>query len=344
MSDTEIKELKEANELKETKEVSRLLPFQEARVVMLLLPQVNLLDLAGPAQVFHSANTLSARYRVEFCSLTPIVPTAQGLNLANLAALPELNPPDRLIIPGLDLDAEHPEKHHLPEAIREWLQRQAARGVHIASVCTGAFVLGEAGLLDGKRCTTHWFALDILQARYPHAQVLNSALFVHDQNITTSAGIASGIDMALDLVAQDYGPLFTAQVARYLVVYLRRNGTQPQHSIYLEYRTHFHTGVHAAQDYLINNLSRIVPLAELAENAAMSVRNLTRAFKEATGLSPLQYHQRLRLAFAANLLGSSNLSVEEIALQAGFEDVRHFRRLWQREFGSPPSTLRSHEK
>lgn len=311
---------------------------------MLVLPQVNLLDLGGPAQVFHGANLLGAHYRLEFCGLEKTIPSAQGLKLADIEPLSELASADRLIVPGLHLSETATENQELAEPIRRWLQTTARNGIHIASVCTGAFVLGEAGLLDGRQCTTHWSALGHLQTRYPLAKVIDSALFVHDGNITTSAGIASGIDMALALVAQDYGPLFTAQLARYLVVYLRRNGTQPQSSVYLEYRTHLHSRVHQAQDYLINNLTRIVPLQELAEAVHMSVRSLTRSFKEATGLAPGQYHQRLRLELAANLLNNAELNIEEVAARAGFDDVRNFRRLWQREFGLPPSAQRASPK
>jgi transcriptional regulator GlxA family with amidase domain len=135
--------------------------------------------------------------------------------------------------------------------------------------------------------------------------------------------------------------MFAAQVARYLVVYMRRNGSQPQGSIYLEYRTHLHSGVHCAQDFLIDHVAEHVSLSELASIAGVSTRGLNRAFKEATGLTPVQYHQRLKLELAATLFSNPAFRVEDIALRCGFEDVRHFRRLWQRQFGMSPSASRS---
>jgi transcriptional regulator GlxA family with amidase domain len=222
-----------------------------------------------------------------------------------------------------------------------WLAEAYQAGAYLASVCTGAFVLGEAGLLDGRRCTTHWEAVPLLRSRYPRAKVDEATLFVHDGRITTSAGIASGIDMALALIERAHGPLLTAQIARYLVVYLRRNGSHAQQSIYLDYRTHLHSGVHRAQDYLVASLTTPVSLTDLAAASQMSVRNLSRAFKEATGLTPLQYHQRLRLELGATLLDNPDLSIEAIAQRCGFDDARHFRRLWQRTFGTPPSRHRA---
>jgi AraC-like DNA-binding protein len=201
--------------------------------------------------------------------------------------------------------------------------------------------LGEAGLLDDRRCTTHWALVQYLQARHPKAKVLNNVLFVHDQGVTTSAGVTSGIDMALEFLEQDQGPLFTAEVARHLVIYLRRNGSQPQSSVYLQYRTHLHPGIHRVQDFLIHNPTVRVSLEQLAAIAHLSTRSLTRAFKQATGITPTQYQQRLKLELATTLLQNPELTVEEIANRCGFDDARHFRRLWRSQFGSPPSTKRS---
>jgi transcriptional regulator GlxA family with amidase domain len=226
------------------------------------------------------------------------------------------------------------------QAAISWLTKSYQAGAHVASVCTGAFVLGEAGLLDGRRCTTHWQAVPFLRGRYPLAKVEEAMLFVRDGRITTSAGIASGIDMALAVIEQAYGPLLAAQVARYLVVYLRRNGTHAQQSLYLDYRTHLNPAVHRAQDYLLASLTASVSLSEVAAAAHMPVRSLTRAFKEATGLTPLQYHQLLRLELGATLLENPDLSIEVIAERCGFDDARHFRRLWQRVHGVSPSRSR----
>jgi transcriptional regulator GlxA family with amidase domain len=313
-------------------------------VLFLLLPEVNLLDLAGPAQVFSAATDLGRPFEQVFCAQQSDVRSAQGLVFAQLEPLVEVRGDDLILVPGLQLRREPAEAFRLHPEVSRWLAQAHVQGAHLASVCTGAFALGEAGLLNKRRCTTHWMSVDDLQARYPQAQVLDRALFVNDRRITTSAGIASGIDMALSLLEQQYGPLFTAQVARYLVVYLRRNGSHSQESVYLQYRTHLSPAVHCAQDYLIAHVTEPIALSELARVAAVSTRSLSRMFKDATGLTPVQYHQRLRLELASNLFSNPELSIEEIARTCGFEDARHFRRIWQRQFGTSPSASRWEQK
>jgi transcriptional regulator GlxA family with amidase domain len=224
--------------------------------------------------------------------------------------------------------------------VRTWLRESYERGTHLASVCSGAFALGEAGFLKERRCTTHWSLTDELQLRYPDARVATTALYLHDGRITTSAGIASGIDMALSLIESHYGPTMTAKVARDLVVFLRRHGGQDQTSVYLSFRDHLHPGVHRIQDWLSSHFAEPVRLPRLAKLANMSSRNLVRSFKIATGLTPLQYQQRLRLEFAGSLLRDSQLTLESIAESSGFADARHFRRLWKSTFHGPPSELR----
>ncbi|QBD76402.1 helix-turn-helix domain-containing protein [Ktedonosporobacter rubrisoli] len=315
-------------------------PDSVQRVIFLLLPQVNLLDLAGPAQTFDAAIEAGAAYKLLFCANQPELLSAQGLGLAHLQPLPEVSAADLILIPGLRLKALFGDAPLQAEVVC-WLKQAAATGAHIASICTGAFVLGEAGLLDGRRCTTHWQVIEQLRTNYPRARVLDSILFVHDGYLITSAGIASGIDMTLSLLEQKHGPLFAAQAARYLVVYMRRNGSQAQESLYLQYRTHLNPSVHKVQDHLISHIAEPGTLSDLARIGQMSIRSLTRSFKEATGLTLVQYHQRLQIELAANLLNNPALSIEEVATKCGFEDARHFRRLWLRQYGVPPSVSRS---
>lgn len=316
-------------------------PLGPQRVVFLLLSNLNLLDLAGPLQVFHAAAGMGAPYQIVFCASQPELVCAQGLTIAHVGALQEVGEGDIVLVPGVSLDGHELDVTHVDQATIRWLTESYQAGAYVASVCTGAFVLGEAGLLDGRRCTTHWQAVSLLRSRYPRAKVEEAMLFVRDGRITTSAGIASGIDMALALVEQAHGPLLAAQVARYLVVYLRRNGSHAQQSVYLDYRTHLNPGIHRAQDHLLASLTTPVSLSELAAAARMPVRSLTRAFKEAIGLTPLQYHQLLRLELGANLLENPDLSIEVIAERCGFDDARHFRRLWRRVHGVSPSRSRT---
>jgi transcriptional regulator GlxA family with amidase domain len=312
------------------------------RIVQLLLPEVELLDFAGPVQVFHEARLLGADYELLICATRPRVRTRQGIWLSDLAPLP---PPgtgpaagaeDLIVVPGLGMEA-------LPEvepAVHTWLRDSHAAGARVASVCTGAFLLGPAGLLDGRRCTTHWSRVEELQRSFPTARVLNDRLFVTDGRVTSSAGIASGIDMALALVEQQHGPHIAAATAREMVVYLRRDGAQQQQSVYLDYRSHLHPGVHRVQDWLASHAAERATLPDLARLAAMSPRHLTRVFRQATGISIREYATRLRLDRARILLHDPTLTIEGVASRCGFASARQLRRRWRETFDASPSQAR----
>jgi transcriptional regulator GlxA family with amidase domain len=182
--------------------------------------------------------------------------------------------------------------------------------------------------------------VDDLARRYSRARVLSNRLFVDDGPITTSAGIVSGVDMTLALIERRHGPLVTVAAARELVVYLRRDGAHQQQSIYLDYRTHLHPGIHRVQDWLIAHPAEKATLADLARVAAMSPRNLTRAFRQATGISIQDYRTRLRLELAKSLLHDPGLTVEAVAARCGFESSRQLRRLFKETLGAAPSRLR----
>lgn len=313
------------------------------RIIFLIRDEVELLDLAGPTQVFDVAARLLAPYSLHFCAGNTQVRSAQALFLGQLEPLPTPSSSDLVIVPGSLLDGREGDAPSLEPDTRNWLAGAHATGAHIASVCAGAFALGEAGLLNGRRCTTHWTFIERLQQRYPTARVVDAVLYACDRGVTTSAGITSGIDMALCIVEKQHGPRLAAEVARWLVLYLRRNGANSQLSPYLEFRSHLHPAIHQVQDWLAEHVTSPASLADLAAVANMSVRNFSRSFKIATGVTPLQYQQRLRLEVAANLLANSDLSIEAVAARCGFEDARHFRRLWHRHFGSPPSFARKEQ-
>lgn len=310
------------------------------RVIFAVLPQVEILDLAGPVQAFHEANRCGGDYdvdyQVETCSLEPRVCSDQGVWLADLQPLPEAGPEDLVIVPGARMEV----LQRIDGAFLRWLREAYGRGAHLASVCTGAFALGEAGLLDGRQCTTHWTRLDDLQSRFPRARVLVNRLFVDDGRITTSAGIVSGIDMALAMVERRHGPRVAAEAAREMVVYVRRDGSHRQQSIYLEYRTHLHPGIHRVQDWLIAHPDQRATLADLARVAALSPRHLTRVFRQATGVSIQEFRTRLRLERARSLLRDPSLTVEAVAARCGFDSARQLRRVWKEAFGTAPSAGR----
>jgi len=295
------------------------------RALVLLIPEVHLQDLAGPVQVLDE----SGRYRLRYCAAQPRVRSAQGLMLAELEPLPEPRRDDLVLVPGFSSPALD---RRLPIPV-DWLRQAHAAGARIASVCSAAFALARAGLLDGRRCTTHWKLTGRLQREHPAARVLENRLFVDEGAIVTSAGVASGIDMALALVEAEHGPLLAARVAREMVVYLRRGGEQEQRSVYLDHRTHLHPGVHRVQDFIVQNPQERASAAQLARIAAMSPRNLARVFRRATGVTPKQFAARVKLQVARDLLDDPQRSVEGIAGSCGFEDARQLRRLWRQHFG-----------
>ena len=290
--------------------------------MFVLLPEVEILDLAGPLQALGEANRSHARYRLRLASTHERVRTDQGLVLADLEPLPDVDADTLVIVPGMPYAATQ----KLERRVIRWLKEAAKRGAHLASVCTGAFVLGEAGLLDDKRCTTHWSRTNELAQRFAKARVLTDRLFVTDGNVTTSAGIASGIDMALALIEQTDGPLVAAEVAREMVVYLRRDGAQEQQSVYLDFRTHLHPGVHRVQDWIVRNPDRRPTLDELADLAGMSSRNLTRTFRKATGISVHEFSTRVRLELARSLAHEPSLTMDAVARRSGLS-ARELRRL-----------------
>jgi transcriptional regulator GlxA family with amidase domain len=306
------------------------------RVIFLILPGLEILDLAGPLQAFHEANLCGADYDVLLCSPATSIQTEQGLRLADLQPLCQIAQSDMVVVPGV----RFAELNRASQGIIKWLCDASARGAQISSVCTGAFILGYAGLLDGRQCTTHWSRIEELQRQFPNAKVITNRLFVDDGQITTSAGIASGIDLTLSLIERRHGPRLTAAVAREMVIYLRRDGSQKQDSVYLDYRTHLHPGVHRVQDALISQPEERRTLRELAAIANMSERNLTRIFRETTGISVGEYIEKLRVELAKSLLADSRLSIEAIATRVGFEGARQLRRTLKKLLGVSPSIFR----
>ncbi len=307
------------------------------KVFVLLLPDVHLLDLSGPVQTFYEANGFGASYEIVHCGVAPKVRSSQGLVLADLVVLPPVEAGDMVLIPGMDSETLD-RLDHVPTS---WLTEAHAAGATLCAVCSGAFVLAHAGLLEGRECATHWKLTARLASRYPNARVVDNRLFVRDGAVVTSAGVTSGIDMALALVEEQYGPLVTAKVAREMVVYLRRSGDRDQTSIYLDYRTHLHPGVHRVQDELVAHPEKKHSAGELARLAGMSPRNLARVFVKTTGITPHAFAQKVRLQVARDLLHDPDLTLEGISARCGFADARQLRRLFKLSFGAPPSVWRS---
>lgn len=300
-----------------------------SHVVFVLLPGVHLLDVAGPAQVFSIAAEFGQPYRLSYVADQEEVRSAQGLSLTAHTRWPGLGGDDLLMVPGWRAPTLR-RGPRLSLAALERLRAHHSAGGVVASVCAGAETLGQAGLLDGRKCTTHHHHQDELAARYPRATVVRDVLFTADDRVVTSAGIASGIDLSLHLLAIRHGPALAAQVARNMVVYARRNGHEPQASAMLRHRSHLDDTVHRVQDLIDARFAEPLPLASMAARAGVSERTLTRWFHRATGgLTPLRYQQTLRLERAEHLI-SHGATVETAAREVGFEDVRMLRRLRSR--------------
>jgi transcriptional regulator GlxA family with amidase domain len=302
--------------------------MRPTRVVFVLVPKVHLLDLAGPAQVFTTANDLGYSYQVSYVAESDEIMTAQGVPLRAELDWPEVGPDDLIVVPGW----RSPRLSPIPPigpATRQRLRDHHAAGGTVASVCSGADALGASGLLDGRRFTTHHDLTDEMAARYPRATIVRDVLYVEDDRVITSAGIASGIDLTLHLVAVAHGAEAAARVAREMVVYARRNGDELQESAMLRHRGHLSDLAHRIQDVIDARYADRLLLSDLAGQAGVSERTLTRIFTTATGLTPLRYQQLLRLERAEHLIGHG-ITIETAARTVGFEDARMLRRLRSR--------------
>jgi transcriptional regulator GlxA family with amidase domain len=309
------------------------------KVVFLLVPGLHLLDLAGPAQAFGTAADLGCGYELTYVAERQDVPTAQGLTVRAATDWPMLARDDLIIVPGWRASPVLAGSGRLASVTLAALAAHHAHGGTVASICAGADALGRAGLLDGRRCTTHHDIQDELARCYPSATVIRDVLYVVDGRVATSAGIASGIDLALHLIATRDGPVTAARVAREMVVYARRNGDEQQVSAMLRHRTHLSDTAHRAQDHIEARYTHPLPLDQIAHQCGVSERTLTRRFTEATGLTPLRYQQLLRLERAEHLIGHG-ATVEAAARTVGFQDARMLRRLRTRPQPDAPLTSR----
>jgi len=219
------------------------------------------------------------------------------------------------------------------------LREAPKRTRRIASICTGAFVLAEAGLLDGRRATTHWFYARKLQAEFPKVKIEEDRIYVVDGPIWTSAGMSAGIDLALAMVEEDHGAATARAVARKLVVYHRRAGGQSQFSVLLELQPKSDR-VQSVLDYAKRHLDQPLSVKQLAEVARLSPRQFSRAFQAETGQSPAKAVEHLRLEAARTEIERSRHSIDQISLQTGFGDPDRMRRAFLRAFGQPPQVIR----
>jgi len=319
-------------------------PGAMKHVYFLVLPDTHMLDLAGPLQIINTVPELRlADLQVHCIGPSSSVDSFQPITLAHLQPLPPTLPAGAvLFVIGSKLSPALTRSDAWQRAA-QWLKTMAAgraEPLTMCSVCTGVFLLAAAGLLDGRLCTTHHAHIARLRAACPSATVLENRVFVQDGDLFTSAGVSSGIDLALHLVSQAFGEDVALQVARDNVVHFRRFGADPELSAATRYRAHGNTRVHAVQDLIARQLRQPLTLALLAEQAGLSPRHLTRVFQAETGISIKQFQIALRLDRARRLMTGSRWSLETIADECGFGSVQALRANWNRHEDQPPSALR----
>ncbi|MCG2583422.1 GlxA family transcriptional regulator [Massilia sp. TS11] len=302
-------------------------------VHFVLLPGYLLSELAAAAEALRIANRFGAAFRLHYHSAAPDPVSSLGLGISGTTALPEqLADGAWLVLPGLASDQRDARAIARTE---RWLARVWHPGVQLVTICSGALLAAGAGLLAGRQCTTHHSLIAELRQLAPGARVEDNRIFVIDGPVATSAGVTTGVDLMLELIARAGGPQLALQVAREMVVWLRRDGQAPQLSPLLDYRNHLHPAIHRVQDAIAANPARPWPLNELAAIACVTPRHLNRLFKANTGITPLDYHQGLQLALAEGLARQGSLSLERVAEASGFGSARDLRRVWLKQRGTP---------
>ncbi|MCX5329327.1 GlxA family transcriptional regulator [Streptomyces sp. NBC_00140] len=307
-------------------------------VAILALDQVVPFDMAAPMQVFDWTRLPDGRpaYRIRLCAATPEVRADGGFSLRVERGLEALADADTVVVPGCS-----PAAGPTPAPVLEALRQAAAAGTRIASVCVGAFVLAEAGLLDGLRATTHWVAAQELARRFPDVRVEPDVLYVDNGQILTSAGAAAGLDMCLHMIRRDFGSAVAADAARMSVMPLEREGGQAQFIVHDHPPVPRGSRLEPVLEWIEDNLAREITLGALASRSGMSERTFSRRFREQTGTTPLQWLLRVRVRRAQYLLENSDHPIERIAQQAGFGSPTAFRERFRRVVGTSPQGYRS---
>jgi transcriptional regulator GlxA family with amidase domain len=309
-----------------------------------MFPDVQALDVTGPLEVFALANRLSAgrvpRYQISVLAREAgAVSTSSGLSLmAGRGIRQATGPVDTLLVAG----GQGTRAAMRDARLVSWIRRTAPRARRVASVCSGAFLLGEAGLLDGRRATTHWAVCEALQRRYPTARVETDPIFVRDGKVSTSAGVTAGMDLALELVEEDGGRDLALAVARWLVMFLRRPGGQSQFSVQLRAQVAERRGLRDLQSWIAEHLGDELSVSALAHRAHMSPRNFARAFRREIGATPAAYVEAQRVEAARRLLETAHLSVAEVAAACGFGRVETMHRAFRRGVRVTPGQYRRH--
>lgn len=319
-------------------------PTSPRTVDIIVYPGFKALEAIGPLSVFEYANLHLGRrghpdgYDVRIASTeTGAIPSDTLMSLTATKAVNALSLPDDAIIVG----ARHIEDALASTApLIEWVAGAAGKLGRLAALCSGTFFLAAAGVLDGRRATTHWSTAALLQQRFPALDVDADAIFVRSGNIWTSAGVTAGIDLALAFVEEDFGRELALEVASDMVVFLKRPGGQSQFSTYLMSQRTAQPDIREIQTWVLANLQERLSVALLAEKAKMSVRNFTRVFHQQAGVSTLEFIETARFDRARHLLADLGLPIKTVAARCGFSDDDHMRRVFQKRLGITPRVYR----
>jgi transcriptional regulator GlxA family with amidase domain len=313
-------------------------------VLFVLFDDLQSLDVTGPLEVFSIANRLSnldgefsgpLKYQLRTASVggRP-VRTSSGLRLSPDLDLAEAGAPHTVLVPGGG-GAQRPDP-----LLLDWLRRTGSTADRIVSVCTGAFLLAEAGLLDGRRATTHWRRSELLATRYPRVNVDPEPIFVRDGNVYTSAGVTAGMDLALALVEDDLGRAVALDIARQLVMFLRRPGNQTQFSAQLSAQAAHRQPLRDVQSWVAEHPDADLTVEALAQRAGLSPRQFARAFTEETGVSPGRYVDKVRLESARRHLEDTDNNISRVARFCGYGTTESMRRAFLRTLGISPAEYR----
>jgi len=315
-------------------------------IVVVAFPDAQILDVVGPLEVFSTANRVlegangasAPAYRIGIAATrNGPVRMSNGIEIGPATAQGKVRfPIDTLLVAG----GQGTRAAAGDRTLIDWIRRAAPRARRVASVCTGAFLLAEAGLLDGRRATTHWASCDLLARRYPRVKVDPDPIFVRDGRLFTSAGVTSGMDLALALVEEDHGREPALTVARWLVVFLKRPGGQSQFSAQLAAQIAEREPLRDLQAWILDHPAADGCVRALARRAAMSPRHFARVFTAETGLTPARFVERARVEAARRLLEQTSRSIEAVASAAGFGSAESMRRAFLRTLRVGPAAYR----
>ncbi|MGE8097681.1 GlxA family transcriptional regulator [Pseudomonas fluorescens] len=309
-------------------------------VAMVLFPDFLLLDMAGPMEVFSIANRYlepGDRYQLSMIGTEHgLLRASNGVSVqADVHIDQACEGYDLLLVPGGP--GAYNEKH---PPLLAWLQGAVSRVACYGSICTGAFILGHAGLLDGYRVTTHWHYTERLIRAFPKATVKTDQIYVQDRNLISSGGVTAGIDLALAVVAQDHGKKIAQDVAKVLLVVMKRQGGQAQFSPLMSAVAPQETPVTRVQNHVLEHLDEAFSVERMASLANMSARHFARVFAREVNMTPMEFLQSARIDCARNLLETGDLPLKTVAYKSGFGSVRHMRFLFSEKLGLTPAQYR----